>query len=36
MIYCMRICNTGVLLVSNEEILCDLIPACSDDSYEYA
>ena len=31
-IYFMRICNTGVLLVSNGKILCDLICACSDDS----
>ena len=35
MIYFMRICNTGVLLVSNGKISCDLIRACSDDSHEY-
>ena len=34
MIYFMRIFNTGVLLVSNGKILCDLIRACSDDSHE--
>ena len=27
--------NTGVLLVSNGKILCDLICACSNDSHEY-
>ena len=36
MIYFMRICNTGVLLVSNGRIPCDLIGVCSDDSHEYA
>ena len=30
-IYFMQICNTGVVLVSNGKISCDLIPACSDD-----
>ena len=35
MIYFMSICNTGVLLVSNGKILCDLICACSDDLHEY-
>ena len=34
-IYFMQICNTGVLLVSNGKISCDLIRACSDDSHEY-
>ena len=33
-IYFMRICNTGVLLVRNGKILCDLIPTCSDDSHK--
>ena len=33
-IYFMRICDAGVLLVSN--ISYDLIRACSDDSHEYA
>ena len=28
--------NAVVLLVSNGEILCDFICACSDDSHEYA
>ena len=32
MIYFMRICNTGVLLLSNGKISCDLIRACSEDS----
>ena len=36
MIYFMRICNTGALLVSNEKLSSDLIRACSDDSHEYA
>ena len=35
MIYFMRIYNTGVLLVNNGKILCDLI-VCSDDSHEYS
>ena len=35
MIYFMSICNTGVLLVSNGKILCDLICVCSDDLHEY-
>ena len=35
-IYFMRICNTGVLLISNGKISCDLIRVCSDDSHEYA
>ena len=30
MIYFMRICNSGVLLVSNGKISCDLIHVCSD------
>ena len=34
MIYFMRICNTGVLLVSNGKVSCDLIRACSDDSHD--
>ena len=36
MIYFMRICNSGALLVGNGKISCDLIHACSDDSHEYA
>ena len=35
-IYFIQICNTGVLLVSNGKILCDLIRVCSDDSHEYS
>ena len=31
----MRICYTGLLLVSGGIISSDLILACSDDSYEY-
>ena len=34
-IYFMRICNTGVLLVSSGKISCDLVRVCSDDSHEY-
>ena len=34
-IYFVRICNTGVLLVNNGEISCDLIRARSDDSHGY-
>ena len=34
MVYFMRICNTGALLVSNDKISCDLIHACSDDLHE--
>ena len=36
MIYFVRICNTGVLLVRNGKISCDVIRVCSDDSQEYA
>ena len=36
MIYFVRICKTGVLLVSNGKIACDLVRECSDDSHEYA
>ena len=35
-IYFMRISNTGVLLVSIGNILCDSICACSNDSHKYA
>ena len=31
----MSICNTGVLLVGNGKISCDLIRVCSDDLHEY-
>ena len=34
MIYFMRIYKTGVLLISNGKISCDLIRVCSDDSHE--
>ena len=36
MIYFKLICNTGVLLVSNGKISCDLISVCCDDCHEYS